>query len=144
MTRNGSLKSLARGRARVERVTGLEDADLEQLPRVVPLVHRVVDVEALVALQANQLGVERRREGLRDLRLADAGLALEEKRALQPQREKCRHRQRAVGDVRLRGERRLQIVDRRGPRGRRPRWRLRTRRRHQPARSIARTMARAT
>ena len=40
---------------------GLEQADLEHLAGVVPLVHRVVDVEPFVALQADQvaLGVRR-------------------------------------------------------------------------------------
>src|SRR4029434_967280 len=97
----------------IERVAGLEDADLEQLPRVVPLVHCVVDVQALVALQPNQVGLQCRGERFGYLRLADAGLTLEEERTLEAQREERRHRQRAIGDVRLRGERGLQLVDRR-------------------------------
>jgi hypothetical protein len=38
----------------------------------------VTDVEAFVALQANQVGVERSGNGGRKRRLADAGFTLEE------------------------------------------------------------------
>ena len=50
-------------------------------------------------------------------RLADAGLALEEQRPLQPQREKQRHRQAAVGDVVLGVEAMLKVGDGVGERG---------------------------
>ena len=93
-------------------VRGLEQPDLEQLPRVVPLVYRVTDVETLVALQPDQLGVERRRERLGDLGLADAGLAFEKEGAAQRERQEDRDRQPAVGDVLLGRERLLQLVDR--------------------------------
>ena len=78
---------------------GIEDAQLQQLPRVVPLVDGVADVEALVALQPNQVGAERRgrRGGQRGL--ADAGLAFQKERPSQPQRQKQRHRQALVGHV---------------------------------------------
>ena len=39
---------------------GVENAQLQQLPRVVPFVERVADVEAFVALQANQIGARAR------------------------------------------------------------------------------------
>ncbi len=74
---------------------GLEQPDLEDLPRVVPFVDRVADVDALVALQPDELGVERGGQHLRDLRLADAGLTFEEQRPPQPKREIHRHRQAA-------------------------------------------------
>ncbi len=53
-------EQLSRRRPRIQRVRALEQPNLEDLPRVVPLVDGVADVEPLVALQANQLGVERR------------------------------------------------------------------------------------
>ena len=58
----------------------LEQPDLEHLARVVPLVDRGVDVEALVALEADEPGAEGRGQDLGQLGLADAGLALEEQR----------------------------------------------------------------
>ena len=76
-----------------------EQPDLEHLARVVPLVDRRVDVEALVALEADEPGTERRGEDLGELRLADAGLAFEEQRAAELEREEDGRRERAVGDV---------------------------------------------
>ena len=46
--------------------------DVQQLAGVVPLVHRLVGVDALVALQPDQLAAEHRGERLGDLGLADA------------------------------------------------------------------------
>ena len=78
---------------------GLEQPDLEHLARIVPLVDRRVDVEALVALEPDEPGAERRREHLGELGLADAGLAFEQQRAPQLQGEEDRGRERAIGDV---------------------------------------------
>ena len=66
----------------------VENAQLEELARVVPLVERVTDVEAFIALEANQIGAERggHRAGQRGL--AHAGLALEEERPFQAERQK--------------------------------------------------------
>ena len=77
----------------------LQQPDLEHLARVVPLVDRGVDVEALVALEADEPGAEARGEDLGELRLADAGLALEEQRPAELQRQEDRRRERPVGDV---------------------------------------------
>ena len=77
----------------------LEQPDLEHLARVVPLVHRRVDVEALVALEPDQPRAEARREDLRELRLADAGLALEQQRPAELEGQEHRRRERPVGDV---------------------------------------------
>ena len=77
----------------------LRGADVQELARVVPLVDGVRDVEALVALQPDQARVERRRESLRRLRLADPGLALEEHRLLEREREEERRREAAIGEV---------------------------------------------
>src|SRR5215813_13206122 len=78
----------------LDRVGVLADSlarlDGEQLALVIPLVEGGVLVEALVALQADQLGAVHARKRLGDLGLADPGLALEQQRALeefhQPQR----------------------------------------------------------
>ena len=69
------------------------------------------DVEPFVALQPDQIGVERRRDGGGQRGLADAGLALEEQRPAEPQREEERHREAVVGDVMLRGKTLLQVLD---------------------------------
>ena len=45
----------------IDAAGGVEDAQLEDLPRVVPFVDGVAEIEAFVALQANQVGAERRR-----------------------------------------------------------------------------------
>src|SRR5476651_2051297 len=42
----------------IECVGGVENAQFEELPRVVPLVQRVTHVQALVALQTNEIGAE--------------------------------------------------------------------------------------
>ena len=96
----------------IERVGGVENAQLEQLSRVVPLVQRVADVEPLVALQANEIGVERGRHRAGQRGLADAGLALEEQRPLQAKREKQGDRQAAVRHVVRGGEALLKVGDR--------------------------------
>ena len=77
----------------------LEQPDLEHLARVVPLVDGGVDVQALVALEPDEPGAERRGEHLGELGLADAGLALEQQRAPELERQEDRGRERAVGDV---------------------------------------------
>ncbi len=78
---------------------GLQEPDLEHLARVVPLVDSGVDVQALVALEADQPAAERRGENLGELGLADAGLAFEQQRAPELERQEDRGRERAVGDV---------------------------------------------
>ena len=89
----------------------LRGAQVQQLPRVVPLVHGVRDVEALVALQPDQARVRRARERLGGLGLADARLALEQERLLEREREEERGRETAVGQVVGRPQRLLQLVD---------------------------------
>ena len=70
----------------IERVGGLENAQLEELPRVVLLVHRVADVEALVALKADEIGPKHRGHCRSQRRLANARFALEEERPAQAKR----------------------------------------------------------
>src|SRR5262249_6956561 len=87
-------------------------ADVEQLARVVPLVDRVRDVEPLVALQTDQARRQRARQRLTSLRLADAGLAFEQERLLEAQRQVERGRQTTVRQVVRLAERELQRLDR--------------------------------
>jgi hypothetical protein len=63
--------------------TGLRRPDREQLAPVVPVVDGVVEVDALVALQPDQLGAGGGRERPCDLGLADPRLALEQQRLLE-------------------------------------------------------------
>ena len=78
---------------------GLGEPDRHHLRGIVPFVDRGRDVEALVALQADQLAPERRGEHLGDLGLADARLAFEKQRPAEAQAQEHDRRQRAVGDV---------------------------------------------
>ena len=78
--------------------------DGEKLALIVPLVERGVLIEALVALQADQLGVVHGGERLGDFGLADARLALEQQRALEELHQPQRGRDIAVGDVADGGE----------------------------------------
>ena len=87
---------------------------LDHLPRVVPLVDRRRDVEALVALQTDEAPAERARQHLRDLGLADARLAFEEERPPHPS---------AQGRRSSRGGGRRSNRVRRAARRRRRRWR---------------------
>ena len=87
----------------------IEDTQLEQLAGVVPLVDGVADVEAFVALQANQFGVERGGNRCGQRGLADAGFPLEKQRASETQGQKQRDSQTLVGDVALLAEARPQI-----------------------------------
>ena len=110
----GLAEELLAGAVAIDGVGGLQQPHLEQLAGVVPLVDRVVDVQPFVALEADQLGAQRRRQRPGDRGLADAGFALEEQRPAQREREIHRHRQRAVGDVALGVEQLLDVVDRFG------------------------------
>ena len=92
------MRALAR-----QRVGRVENAQLEQLPCVVPFVQCVADVEAFVALKADQIGTERGSHRPGERGLADAGLALEEQRPFEPKRQKQRNRQTAIRDVMLIG-----------------------------------------
>ena len=86
------------------RAARVGEPDAEQLARVVPLVERLGGVDPLVALQAHERRVEHRRERLRGLRLADAGLALEQQRLRQAHAEEDRRREPLVDEVVDRGE----------------------------------------
>jgi hypothetical protein len=90
---------------------GFGQPDLDHLARVVPFVDGGGDVEALVALQADELAAERLRQHLGDLGLADAGLALEEQRPAHAQAEEDDGGERPVGDVAGAGEKPGGFVD---------------------------------
>ena len=83
----------------------LGGAQREQLARVVPVVERLVDVDALVALQADEARAGRAGERLGHLRLAHARLALDEQRQAELAGEEHRDGQRAVGEVALLAQR---------------------------------------
>ena len=89
----------------------LQRPGVEQLARVVPLVERLAGVDALVALQADQPGLQDPRQRARDLGLADPRLALEQQRPAQPEGEEDGHREAAVGDVALAREGLLKLLD---------------------------------
>ena len=113
-----------RGRRRRRRASAgaRRAADREQLALVVPVVERLVDVDPLVALQADQARAGGRRERLRDLGLADARLALEQQRLAERERDEERRAERVVGEVALARERVAQRARRRrsaAPRDRR-------------------------
>ena len=95
---------------------GFGEPDRHHLRGIVPFVDRGRDVEALVALQADQPAAERRGEHLGDFGLADARLAFEQNSG-RPRRklEEQDGRERALGDIGRAAEQRERLVDRGGP-----------------------------
>ena len=90
----------------------VQQADVQQLARVVPLVHSVREVDALVALEPNQPRPQHVRHDLGRLGLADARLALDEERLLQLQAEEDGRGQRAIADVASLAQPSFDLVDR--------------------------------
>lgn len=80
-------------------------ANLQKLTGVVPLVDRVVYVEAFVALEADQVGLQAGSQGPGDLGLADSCLSFEEEGPLQLEGQKYGDGQSAVGYVGLLAQR---------------------------------------
>src|SRR5215203_1787070 len=78
---------------------GFGGADVEELARVVPLVDSLVDVYALVALQADERRLEDAGENLGDLGFADTRLAFEEQRPSELEGEEDRGGQPFVRQV---------------------------------------------
>ena len=99
------------GCVRADLARGLGRAQVQQLAGVVPLVHGLRDVEALVALQAQQLAPGPAGEHLGHLGLADSRFAFEQQRPVQRLREEDRRREALIGQVVVRGERIAHIVD---------------------------------
>src|SRR5262249_7943006 len=77
----------------------LGGADREQLALVVPVVQRLVEVDALVALQPDQARAGRVRERTRNLGLADARFTLEKQRLRERLGEENARCQSAIGQV---------------------------------------------
>ncbi len=73
--------------------------DRQQLPLVIPLVERGGLIEALVALQPDQLGRVHFCKRLRHFRLADARLAFEQQRTPQQLHQRDRGREVRIGDI---------------------------------------------
>ena len=86
-------------RSRGRRRGGLDRAQVQDLAREVPVVQRLARVDALVALQPDQLDAQQLGQRLGERRLAGAGLALEQQRAAHRQREPAGRRQALVGQV---------------------------------------------
>src|SRR5207244_1647750 len=85
--------------------------DAQELLAVVPLVERLGLVEALVALEADQLACGRARESLGELGLADARGALDEDRLAERHSEMRDERRRIVRQVRRPGQRRASVLE---------------------------------
>ena len=85
----------------VGRIGLAERADVQHLAGVIPLVERVVDVDALVALEADEITPQHGGEGLGELGLTDTHLALEEQGLAELECQQCGRRQAPVGDVAL-------------------------------------------
>ena len=99
------------GRAPGRLAAGLGGPQVEQLAAVVPVVDGLGGVDALVALQADQLAAGPRRQHLGHLGLADAGLALQQQRPAQRDGQEHRRRQPLVGQVAVGGEGGGDLVD---------------------------------
>src|SRR5690606_40050911 len=84
----------------------------QHLAGVVPLVEGVVDVEALVALEADQRLFADVGEDLRHLRLADARLPFEEQGPFQAEGEEDGDAEGTVGDIAPLGEGFYDFIDR--------------------------------
>src|SRR5487761_346877 len=89
-----------------------QQADVQKLARIIPFVDGVGEVDALVALQADQAGAQHIGHDLGRLRLADAGLALDEQRLFELEGQEDGGREPAVADVAPLAQARLDLVDR--------------------------------
>ncbi len=99
------------GGVRTDLARGLGSAEVQELARVVPLVDRLGDVEALIALESHELAAGPASKHLRDLGLAYARLTLEQQRPVQRLGEEDGGREAFVGQVLVRRERIANIVD---------------------------------
>ena len=83
-------------------------ADGEKLALIVPFVERMSGVDALVALQPDEIARQQLCDGLGGFRLADARRAFEQQRLAEPDGEEDRGGEAIVGEVAHRGEARGQ------------------------------------
>ena len=88
------------------------NTDRDHLRGVVPLVQGRSNVEAFVALEADQSAIQRSGENVGDLGFADTRLTLEEQRTGHTQRKKYNGRERAIGYVVVLAEQRERRFDR--------------------------------
>ena len=72
---------------------------VQQLRGVVPFVERLALLQPVVALQPQQFALQGGRQRLGQLGLADAGLAFEQQRTLQLQRQEHGRDQTSIGEV---------------------------------------------
>ena len=96
----------------IKRSGSLSNAQLEDLSRVVPFVYSVGDVEAFVALESDQIGVECSRHRRSQRCLPYTGLPFQEQGPAEPECQKNGNRQAVVSHVVLRGESPLQVGNR--------------------------------
>src|SRR5437773_7821913 len=89
----------------------VEQPDVQELARVVPFIDRVREVDAFVALQADQPRAEHVGHDLGRFGLADPGLALDEQGLFELQGEVDGGRQRPVADVPPLTQTSLDVVD---------------------------------
>jgi hypothetical protein len=85
-------------------VLGLDRPEVEELAGVVPLVDGLGGVDALVALEAEELAARPAGEDLGDFGLADAGLALQQQRPAQAQGQEDGRGEALVRQVLVAGE----------------------------------------
>jgi hypothetical protein len=85
--------------------------DAQQLLAVVPLVQRLRLVEALVALEPDQLALRGARDRLGELRLADPRGALHEHGLAEPPRQERHERGRLVGQIADLAEALVRVLD---------------------------------
>jgi hypothetical protein len=105
------------------RTFGLQHTNLEHLLGVVPLVDCMVDIQSLVALKADQLGVEQGCHRLGNLSFADTGFAFQQQRLTEAQGEEQGGPQAAVGNIGAPAQGFLDLVDRLDVRADVGRWR---------------------
>jgi hypothetical protein len=90
----------------------LDRTEIEHLTGIVPLVNGGGGVQPLVALQADERGIEEIGEDFGDLGLADAGLALQQEGFSQLQGKVEGGGEAAFGDIALLAQAALQLIDR--------------------------------
>lgn len=89
-------------------------SEMEQLPGKVPLVNRLIDVNAFVTLESNQLPAGPSGQGVRHLGLTAAGLAFEEEWTVEHHGQEDRGGQTVVGEVPMAFESTPNLVGRLG------------------------------
>ena len=84
--------------------TGFSGTQVQQLTRIIPVVHRLARIDAFVALQTDEFAATQGGEHLGKFGLADTGFTFEQERALQRQRQKYRSGETLVSEISRLGE----------------------------------------